>query len=536
MITLGDQLQHSNPLYSITDITDSRGGTRSVVTFDNSSLNTEFANIPDKLKQGYSLLLETSTNKIYYLSGEPAAAITTSGWTLLSGGGGGGEGPQGVQGAQGVQGSRGNTGNPGPNSLIWKYDTFGAGNMATNSAAYSALTNIYISETSKAGYTINNQTTGNATSWLSNIIIGTKISITNVDSPSSYGIYQVTSAATNDVGGLNYRTLNLTFISGNGNIGGTSTLVTISYINEIAGPQGNQGPQGPVSGTETTSQITSDLEVGAILAQQIIPIGTNLQEFATLLLKKTFNPTLTGPTFSLTNNAGTREVGTSASFNLSFNFNRGNILGASVGGVWQPTTSQGSRAGTATSWTINGITQSGAGGNVLSVSPVLVPGGNTFAGTVTYGAGIQPLNSIGGNFDSPLAGGTSPAQSTAVTGIYPYFWYKSSSPITAANMQTFIANGTATKVLLSSTGTITIDFDATGQYLAFAYPSSSATKTAWEVSTLNAGAIPGGLFGGPTVLSCNSPESPTPLWSNVSYKIHTTAGVISELNPIQLKN
>ena len=535
MITLGDQLQHSNPLYSITDITDSRGGTRSVVTFDNSSLNTAFANIPDKLKQGYSLLLETSTNKIYYLSGEPAAAITTSGWTLLSGGGGGGEGPQGPQGYQGAQGNRGNTGNPGPNSLIWKYDTFGAGNMATNSAAYSALTNIYISETSKAGYTINNQTTGNATSWLSNIIIGTKISITNVDSPSSYGIYQVTSAATNDVAGLNYRTLNLTFISGNGNIGGTSTLVTISYINEIAGPQGNQGVQGPVSGTETTSQITSDLEVGAILAQQIIPIGTNLQEFATLLLKKTFNPTITGPSFSLTNNVSIpREIGSSAPFNLSFNFNRGNILGASVGGVWQPTTSQGSRAGTATSWTINGIVQSGAGGNVLSVSPVLVEAGNTFTGTVTYGAGIQPLNSIGENFGSALGGGTSPSQSTTITGIYPYFWYKSSSPITAANMQTFIANGTATKVLEPSTGTITIDFDATGQYLAFAYPSSSPTKTSWFVSTLNSSTIPGGVFGGPTVLACNSPT--VGLWSNVSYKIHTTAGVVSELNPYQLKN
>jgi len=534
MITLGDQLQHSNPLYSITDITDTKGGTRSVTTFDNASLNTAFSTIPDKLKQGYSLLLETSTNKIYYLSGEPAAAITTAGWTLLSGGGGGGEGPQGVQGYQGAQGNRGNTGNPGPNSLIWKYDTFGAGNMATNSAAYSALTNIYISETSKAGYTINNQTTGNATSWLSNIIIGTKISITNVDSPSSYGIYQVTSANPDVVGGLNYRSLNLTFISGNGNIGGTSTLVTISYINEIAGPQGYQGPQGPVSGTQTTSQITSDLEVGAILAQQIIPIGTNLQEFATLLLKKTFNPTITGPSFSLTNNVSIpREIGSSAPFNLVFNFNRGNILGASSGGIWYPNNSQGSRAGTATSWTIDGVTQSGAGGNVLSVSPVLVPGGNPFNATVTYGAGIQPLNSIGGNFDSPLAGGTSPTQSTTITGIYPYFWYKSSSPITAANMQTFIANGTATKVLSSSTGTITIDFDATGQYLAFAYPSSSTTKTAWEVTTLNAGTIPGGLFGGPTVLACNSPTS---LWSNVSYKIHTTAGIISELNPIQLKN
>ena len=86
MITLGDQLQHSNPLFSITDITDSRGGIRSVTTFDNSSLNAAFASIPDKLKTNYSLLLETSTSKIYYLSGSNTAATTTAAWTLLTSG------------------------------------------------------------------------------------------------------------------------------------------------------------------------------------------------------------------------------------------------------------------------------------------------------------------------------------------------------------------------------------------------------------------------------------------------------------------
>jgi hypothetical protein len=280
----------------------------------------------------------------------------------------------------------------------------------------------------------------------------------------------------------------------------------------------------------TTSSITADLEVGGIADQQVIPIGTNLQEFATLLLNKTYYPELIDPTFSLTSNAGVIEIGSSTAFTLTFTYNDGNILGATVGGVWLPTSSQGGRAGSAISYTINGTTQAG---NTLSVSPVLLAGGNPFSGTVTYGAGIQPLDSKGFDYDEEYPAGTSPLSSVNIQGIYPYFWYKSSSIITAAGMQTAIANGTATKVISSSTGTITIDFNAAGEYLAFAYPSTSTTKTIWFVTTLNSGTIPGGVFGSSTTLPCNSPTS---LWSNVSYKIHTTAGLITELDPMQLRN
>ena len=280
----------------------------------------------------------------------------------------------------------------------------------------------------------------------------------------------------------------------------------------------------------TTSPITADLEVGGIADQQVIPTGTNLQEFATLLLSKTYYPILTAPTFALSNNAGTREIGSSSAFTLTFTYNDGDILGKTVGGIWQPSTSQGGRSGSAISYTINGTTQAG---NTLSVSPILLVGGNTLNATVTYGIGIQPLDSKGINYDAPYPAGTSPTRSTTVQGIYPYFWHKSASPITSAGMQAAIANGTATKVIASSTGTITIDFDATGEYLAFAYPSTSTTKTIWYVTALSNGTIPGGVFGGATTLPCNSSTS---LWSNVSYKIHVTAGLITESEPMQLRN
>ena len=282
------------------------------------------------------------------------------------------------------------------------------------------------------------------------------------------------------------------------------------------------------SNSATTSNVISDVVAGAINVGDTVNANTNLQEFVEKLLYKTYYPTLISPTFSLSNNAGTREIGSSSAITLTFNFNRGDILGKTVSGIWEPATTQGYRAGASTSYTINGTTQVG---NTLSVSPTLLSGGNTFNGTVTYATGIQPIDSKGNNYNSPLPGATSASQSTTIQGIYPYFWYKSSSPITDVIMQSAIASGAATKVVGISTGTITITFGATGEYLAFAYPDTSTTKTVWFVTSLNSGTIPGGVFGSASILSCS-----TSLWSGIDYKIHVTAGLITESGAMQLRN
>ena len=282
--------------------------------------------------------------------------------------------------------------------------------------------------------------------------------------------------------------------------------------------------------SETTSDITSTTTVGAINAGEIVPAGTNIQELTELLLNKTFYPTFVNPTFSLANNAGLREVGSSFSVTLTFNFNRGQILGKLDNGIWNPTMLQDYRAGTATSYLLNGVSGSN---NSASFNVTTILGNNNLNGSVTYAIGAQPKDSKNNNFDNPLPAGTSPIQSTYFEGIYPYFYYKSTSPITPAIMQSAIANGQATKVLASSTGTITIPFAANGEYIAVAYPETSTTKTIWYVNALDNGVIPGGLLGGVNTLPCNSP---TNLWSNVNFKIHVSAGLITQPNPIQLKN
>lgn len=282
--------------------------------------------------------------------------------------------------------------------------------------------------------------------------------------------------------------------------------------------------------SKTTANVVATTTVGAINAGEIVPAGTNIQELTELLLNKTFYPTFVNPTFSLANNAGLREVGSSFNVTLTFNFNRGQILGKLDNGIWNPTMLQDYRAGTAISYLLNGVSGSN---NSRSFNVTTILGTNTLNGSVTYGAGVQPKDSKNNNFDNPLPSGTSPIQSTSFEGIYPYFYYKSLSPITPAIMQSAIANGQATKVLASSTGTITVDFDANGEYIAVAYPATSTTKTIWYVNALDNGDIPGGLLGVANILPCNSP---TNLWNNVNFKIHVSAGLITQPNPIQLKN
>lgn len=281
---------------------------------------------------------------------------------------------------------------------------------------------------------------------------------------------------------------------------------------------------------KTTKDVTSTTGVGAINAGETVPAGTNIQELTELLLNKTFYPTFVNPTFGLTNNAGLREVGSSFNVSLTFNFNRGQILGKLDNGIWNPTMLQDYRAGTAISYLLNNV--SGAN-NSASFNVTTNLGTNTLNGSVTYAEGVQPKDSKNNDFETPFPAGTSPIQSTSFEGIYPYFYYKSTSPITPEIMQSAIANGQATKVLASSTGTITVPFLPNGEYIAVAYPATSTTKAIWYINDFDSGAIPGGVLGSETTLPCSSP---TGLWSNIPFKIHVSAGLLTQDSSVQLKN
>jgi hypothetical protein len=86
-----------------------------------------------------------------------------------------------------------------------------------------------------------------------------------------------------------------------------------------------------------------------------------------------------------------------------------------------------------------------------------------------------------------------------------------------------------------STGTITVNFGANDEYLWFATPALSTTKTKWFVTALNNGDIGSvtDLFNAPTTISVDSPVA---LWAGVPYKFYISNYPTTTLAPMELRN
>jgi hypothetical protein len=239
-------------------------------------------------------------------------------------------------------------------------------------------------------------------------------------------------------------------------------------------------------------------------------------------------------TLTISGTSGTLEIGQTISRILTAAFNRGLIKNGD-----NSTGPQLVGAATQYTFTGTGISSTAQVGNTLAVSNTIVSGSNNWAVTVQHDAGsgdyFDNKGNVGTNLDASRVSGTATDSASAptVTGIYPYFYYKSSSPISSSDMATAIANGTATKVVASSTGTLSIPYNMSAQYLAVAYPATSTTKTVYFVTALDNGAITV-VFNAVATESVNSPDS---FWSGISYKVHTSIGAITNSNPtIELRN
>lgn len=120
---------------------------------------------------------------------------------------------------------------------------------------------------------------------------------------------------------------------------------------------------------------------------------------------------------------------------------------------------------------------------------------------------------------------------TSTDLILPYFYGKSSSDITPN--QGLFDDVNTSKVLASSEGTVSIVFNASAEFLWFATPEGSTTKTNWFVTALNAGDIGGStnLWASPITLSIESPDG---LWTQ-NYKIYVTNSATSTANGVAME-
>ena len=159
---------------------------------------------------------------------------------------------------------------------------------------------------------------------------------------------------------------------------------------------------------------------------------------------------------------------------------------------------------------------------------------NTFTTTIygsrgNYNAGL-PKQDSKGSFDvrTPLVRSVNAPQVASnnynsatytYTNIYPYFWGVSSTQPTTSEIAGLIASGNANKELSSAASTITINFNASLEYLWFATFSNYPAKTVWYVDALNNSSIggPSSLFQSPVTTSINSPDG---FWSGINFGVY----------------
>ena len=250
--------------------------------------------------------------------------------------------------------------------------------------------------------------------------------------------------------------------------------------------------------------------------------GCTLSYIIQQLLVPTLNPTLTAPSsmfgVPLSN---PYEVGTTLSVIGTVVFNRGSIYPQYTSA--SPYRSCGTISYKYSDFT-GGTCTCPVALNVLTCSYSMplynVEAGVRCAyGSVSYAAGVQPKDSSGCNYSTPLASGTTTPTCAIICGLYPYFYgkvtYTGATGVCRPTPTSALVIG-GTKVVADSTGIISINFNSTSDdYIFFAIPSGSI-KTCWYVNALNNGAI-GGVVnaGGNLFPNYNSVSVVCGLWTNV---------------------
>lgn len=300
---------------------------------------------------------------------------------------------------------------------------------------------------------------------------------------------------------------------------------------------GGGGSSAIYSGASPSTVTVGGLAAGTVLT------GRTIEQIIQEMLVPTLNPTLTNPSITSfsQNLATTQEVGVSVTPTFTTNFSRGSINPAYG--------TSGFRSGAPTKYVFSGSgnvrqvnTTSTSNTSAATGSTTLLAGANTWGVYVAYGQGEQPKNSSGGNFSSPLPSGATAVAQTTITGIYPYFYGKVASGGAPAGGNRPVANNAlvtgGTKVVASSNGTLNITFNATSDdYIWFAIPSTSTSKTVWYVNALNNGAIGGAVSpGGNLFPAFNSVNVTTVLWAGISYKVYISNYQSATSGVMELRN
>lgn len=236
------------------------------------------------------------------------------------------------------------------------------------------------------------------------LVAGTGVTLNSVTTPSG------TTITINALGGVPFAGLTTNGTSGAATLSGAGILnIPIysgggSYTNSTPTPQafpGNSPFDNIAAGTTFTDQ--------------------TFTEMMNAMLYPTLNPALTPPSSGLSRTppAAYQEIAANITVTLNATFNQGSINP-------QYTSASNKRSGLPNTYNYTGSQVSSNSSTALTNSEstgayTVLAGAQTWTGSVSYDAGVQPKDSIGGNFGSPLPPSTTSTSTQTITGVYPVF-------------------------------------------------------------------------------------------------------------------
>lgn len=271
------------------------------------------------------------------------------------------------------------------------------------------------------------------------------------------------------------------YLSGNGTGGGGGIAIEVDptvpqYVKDIT--EANIADWG----NNKTDNFIVSAPAGAYTLGKEVNANMPLKDFARALLTTITNPTYTAHTFTVTANSGIKEAGTTFDLAVTGTFNRGEIRGKLIGGIWVPTAMQNPKAGLPYQMQVNGQTflSTALTNTKITNGYVTVLGENKFLGNVSYSDSTdEPINSEGAVVGEPFLGGTLSNQVIFIGGLKRFAGTIASDLVDGVDLRAKL-NSTA---VLEGFGNFSIKTGTVNRRFVIAIPLGRTLVSATNIGT-----------------------------------------------------
>lgn len=294
--------------------------------------------------------------------------------------------------------------------------------------------------------------------------------------------------------------------------------VTLNFTGDIDIEIPIGGGGGSTVTTEEITVVAPNGNLGGYNHADVIPIGTDLIDILTKILRDGDPMTFNAPTGTVQSTVAASllyEIGQQLTMNLTTTFNQ-NDGGAQTAAQLRLDTNTNINDGNNYNLTITSATK-------------------VIDALIDYAAGSgTKTNAVGEVFNNDIDAGQIDTANLSYAGQFPYFYGKSATKPTAnqalINGSTKAVNGAFLK---SANGTLNIDFAATGEFVWFAIPNTAPNKSTYYKTALDTGALSLIFEDGEVVADIDSPNS---LWSDEDYTFYISKVAGNHNTNMEIRN